>query len=63
MKPRMSGDSKKVQNVSSNLLSQEENQKVFYALGKQCSVCVSSVTYILLNNFCSNNIMVINNVL
>lgn len=38
MTPKMSVETKKAQNVSSNLLTPEENQKVFIALGKQCTV-------------------------
>lgn len=40
MTPKMAVDTKKASNVSSQLLTQEENQKVFLALGKQCTVCI-----------------------
>lgn len=48
MKPKMSGDSKKFQNVSSSLLTQEENQKVFMALGKQCTTLSTTVVQLYL---------------
>lgn len=40
MTPKMSVDIKKAQNVCSQLLTEEENRKVFLALGKQCTVCI-----------------------
>ncbi|GFR15108.1 wiskott-Aldrich syndrome protein homolog [Trichonephila clavata] len=44
----MTSESKSVQNVPSSLLSQEENQKVFLALGKSCSTLGTTVVQLFL---------------
>lgn len=48
MKPKMTSESKSVQNVPSSLLSQEENQKIFLALGKSCSTLGTTVVQLFL---------------
>ncbi|XP_015915312.1 actin nucleation-promoting factor WASL [Parasteatoda tepidariorum] len=48
MKPKMTSESKKVQNFPSNLLSPEENQKIFYSLGKQCTTLATTVVQLYL---------------
>ncbi|GFS90569.1 wiskott-Aldrich syndrome protein [Trichonephila clavipes] len=48
MKPKMTSESKSVQNVPSSLLNQEENQKVFLALGKSCSTLGTTVVQLFL---------------
>ncbi|GIY81439.1 wiskott-Aldrich syndrome protein [Caerostris darwini] len=48
MKPKMTSESKKIQNVPSSLLNQEENQKVFSALGKPCTTLATTVVQLYL---------------
>lgn len=48
MKPKMASESKKVQNSPSHLLTPEENQKIFYALGKQCTTLATTVVQLFL---------------
>ncbi|XP_054712502.1 actin nucleation-promoting factor WASL-like isoform X2 [Uloborus diversus] len=48
MKPKMTAESKKAQNVSSNLLSQEENRKIFLSLGKQRTTIATAVVQLFL---------------
>ncbi|CAL1297234.1 unnamed protein product [Larinioides sclopetarius] len=48
MKPKMTSESKTMQNVPSSLITEEENQKVFSALGKPCTALATTVVQLYL---------------